>query len=336
LGYDRPAMLNRRRFLQAASVGVLAAPFAAEAQPAGKVPRIGFVEAGSSTVNRHFANAFRQGLRELGYVEGHNIVIEERWAEGRSERFSVLLDELLRLKIDVLVQASTVGAAAAKRATTTVPIVFVGVGDPVSTGLVTSLARPSGNLTGLSLALSEGLAGKLVELIKEMVPTLARAGLLFNPLGALVTQWGKGTRAAGAVLGVRFQEFEVRDLKDIDSAFAAMAREHLGGLILITDPLTLRYRTQVVQLAANCRLPTIYSFGEFARVGGLLAYGASVAGMFHRAAAFVDRILRGAKPADLPVEQPTKFELVINLKTAKALGLTIPPSLLLRADQVID
>jgi putative tryptophan/tyrosine transport system substrate-binding protein len=329
--------VRRRTFLSTTGAGILAAPLVALAQVPGTVPRIGFVEAGSASVNRHFADAFRRGLRELGYVEGQSIVIEERWAEGRNERFPDFLAELLRLKVDVIVQASGVGAVAASRATATVPIVFVGVSDPVGIGLVTSLARPGGNLTGLSLAWAEGLVGKWPELLKEIAPSVSRAALLFNPLGLSWTSWLKEMRAAASMLGVRLQEFEVREAKDIDGAFTAMARQHLGALIVITDPLTLRHRTRVVQLAASNRLPAVYNFGEFARAGGLLAYGPSVAEMFHRAAAYVDRILKGAKPADLPVEQPTKFELVINAKTAKALGLKIPPSsLLLRADQVIE
>jgi ABC-type uncharacterized transport system substrate-binding protein len=327
--------VNRRAFLTGLGA-VLATPLAAEAQVTGKAPTVGFVEAGSSSGNRQFADAFRQGLKELGYVEGQNILIEERWAEGRAERFPGLLAELLRLKIDVIVQASGQGAMAAKKATTTVPIVFVGVGDPVGAGLVTSLARPGGNLTGLSLAWAEGLAGKWPELVKETVPGVSSVGLLFNPVSPTMPPYVKAAKAAASMLGVRLQEFEVRDAKDLDGAFAAMARQKLGALIVITDPLTLRHRTQVVQLAANNRLPAVYTFGEFVRAGGLVAYGPSVTEMFHRAAAYVDRILKGAKPADLPVEQPTKFELVINLKTAKTLGLTIPRSLLLRADQVIE
>jgi putative tryptophan/tyrosine transport system substrate-binding protein len=329
------AVMSRRTFI-AHGAAFLAVPLAAEAQVAGKTPTIGFVEAGSSSVNRHFADAFRQGLKELGYVEGQSILIEERWAEGKAERFPGLLAELLGLKIDVIVQASGQGAVAAKKATTTVPIVFVGVGDPVGAGLVTSLARPGGNLTGLSLAWAEGLAGKWPELVKETVPSASSAGLLFNPVSPTMASYVRAAQAAASKLGLRLQEFEVRDAKDFDGAFAAMARQKLRALIVITDPLTLRYRTRVVQLAASSRLPAVYTFGEFARVGGLVAYGPSVTEMFHRAAAYVDRILKGAKPADLPVEQPTKFELVINLKAAKALGLTIPPSLLLRADQVLE
>ncbi len=330
-------MMDRRAFLTIVGGSILAAPNVPEAQGVGKVPKIGFVEAGSSSVNRHFADAFRQGLKELGYVEGESIEVDERWAEGNTERFPALLAELLRLKVDVLVQASTLGAIAAKNATTTVPIVFVGVSDPVEAGLVATLARPGGNLTGLSLAWGEGLAGKWLELLKDTVPKVSRAALLFNPTGAgSMARWVKETQDAAAVLRVKLHQFEVRDAKELDGAFTAMSRAHLEALIVLADPLTLRHRARVVELAANARIPAVYSFGEFARAGGLLAYGPSVAEMFYRAANYVDRILKGAKPAELPVEQPTKFELVINMRTAKALGLTIPQTLLLRADQVIE
>jgi putative tryptophan/tyrosine transport system substrate-binding protein len=244
--------------------------------------------------------------------------------------------ELLRLKVDVIVQASGQGALAAKQATTTVPIVFVGASDPVDMGLVSSLAHPGGNVTGLSLAWGEGLTGKWPELLKEMAPSSARAAILFNPLGVSFKSSVAQTRAAAGALGLKVQEFAVRDAKEIDGAFAEIARDRVGALIVITDPLTLRHRSQVVQLAAKGRLATVYGFGEFARAGGLLAYGPSVTDMFYRAAAFVDRILKGARAADLPVEQPTRFELVVNLKTAKALGITIPQSILVRADELIQ
>jgi len=303
---------------------------------AQQIPKVGFIEAGSPSVNRHFADAFRRGLKEFGYVEGQTIAIEERWAEGRTERFPGLVAELLRLKVDVIVQASGQGALAAKQATTTVPIVFVGASDPVDMGLVSSLAHPGGNVTGLSLAWGEGLTGKWPELLKEMAPRSARAAILFNPLGVSFKSSVAQTRAAAGALGLKVQEFAVRDAKEIDGAFAEIARERVGALIVITDPLTLRHRSQVVQLAAKGRLATVYGFGEFARAGGLLAYGPSVTDMFYRAAAFVDRILKGARAADLPVEQPTRFELVVNLKTAKALGITIPQSILVRADELIQ
>jgi putative tryptophan/tyrosine transport system substrate-binding protein len=327
---------SARVVILVATLILLAVPLAADAQQARRVPTIGFVEAGSASVNRHFADAFRQGLRELGYVEGQNIAIEERWAEGRTERFPSLLADLLRLRTNVIVAASNAGAVAAKKATTTVPVVFVGATDPVGAGLVESLARPGGNLTGFSVAFEEGFAGKWVELLREAVPRASRVAVLFNPAGPASGGALREMETAATALGVKLQEIRVRDASEFDEAFAAMARDGVGGLVVWTDPLTLRYRTKIVQLAAAHHLPAIYSFGEFARAGGLIAYGPSVREMFRRAAGYVDRILKGASPADLPVEQPTKFELVINLKTAKVLDLTIPQSLLLRADEVIQ
>jgi len=315
--------------------GLVAAPLAAEAQPAGATSRIGFLEAGSRSVNQHFADAFREGLRELGYTEGQNVRIEERWADGRPERFPDLVTDLLKLRVDVIVAASNLGAMAAKKATTSVPIVFVGASDPVGAGLVESLARPGGNVTGLSLAFEEGFAGKWVELLKEAVPRASRVAVLSDQ-ASLVRGSLRDMETAATALGVKLYEIGVQEASEFEGAFATMARDGAGGLIVWTSPLTLRYRAPIVQLAATRHLPAMYGFGEFARVGGLMAYGPSVREMFRRAAAYVGRILKGAKPADLPVEQPTTFELVINLKTAKALGLTIPPSLRARADQVIQ
>jgi ABC-type uncharacterized transport system substrate-binding protein len=329
--------MDRRAFVTG-PLAVVAAPLAVEAQEhqAGKIPRVGFVEAGSRSANQHFADAFRAGLHELGYVAGQNITVEERWAEGRAERFPDLLADLLRLKVDVIVQASSPGAVAAKRSTTVVAVVFVGVNDPVGLGIVESLARPGGNLTGLSLAFTEGFAGKWVQLLIEAVPRASRVAVLLNPLYSRSESLWTEMQSAAATRGVKLFSFQARDAKEFDGAFAAMTQGGMGGLIVLTDPLTLRYRARIVELAATRRLPTMYGFGEFARAGGLMAYGPSVPEMFRRAATYVDKILKGAKPADLPVEQPTKFELVINLKTAKVLGLTIPQSILLRADQVIE
>ncbi len=310
------------------------APLAAETQQAGKVYRIGFLEAGSSSVNQHFLAGFRQGLRELGYIEGQQIVIEDRWAEGRPELFPGLLTELIGLKVDIIVVSSNAGAVAAKNATGTIPIIFVAVGDPLRLGLVVSLGRPGGNMTGLS-TLSEEYAAKWVELLKEVVPRASLVALLWNPKNIHAAR-AKEVRDAAKALRVKLESFEVGDPGEFDGTFAAMTRKRVDGLIVIADPLTVRYRTRIVELAAKNRLSTIYGFSEFVRAGGLMAYGASVPDMFHRAAYFVDKILKGAKPGDLPVEQPTKVELVINLKTAKALGLTIPQTLLQRADQVIE
>jgi putative ABC transport system substrate-binding protein len=330
--------MDRRAFIGTFGVAVLATPLAATAQPASRIPRVGFLEPGAPTVNRHFADALRQGLRELGYAEGRDIIIEERWGEGRIERFPVLVAELTRSGVEVIVAASTDGALAAKKTTTTTPIVFVGVADPVGSGVVSNLARPGGNVTGLSFAFGEGFAGKWLELLKEALPKLSRAAILYNPAQTqrLSTHYVKELRVAGDALGVTLQLFEVRDSNEFARAFAVMAREQLGGLIVLPDPLTLRHRASIVELSNKGQLPAMFGFAEYARAGGLMAYGPSVPDLFRRAATYVDRILKGAKPADLPIEQPTKFELVINLKTAKALGLTIPQSLLLRADQVIE
>ncbi len=328
-------MISRRAFISTVAGGLVAAPVVARAQPA-QAPRIGFVEAGSRSANRHFLDAFRQGLRELGYVDRENIVIEDRWADGQSERFPALIAELIRLKVNVIVPASSPGALAAKKATGTVPVVFFGVTDPVGIGLVATLGRPGGNMTGVALGTEDGLAGKWVELLREAVPKVTQLAILWDPDARGVEPRVKELRTAAATLQLTLHIFEVRSVKEFDGAFAAMARAHVGGLIVVPDPLTLRHRDGIVRLAAQTRLPATYGFAEFVRAGGLMAYGPSVPDQARRAATYVDKILKGAKPGDLPIEQPTKFELVINLKTAKALGLTIPQSLLLRADQLIE
>jgi putative ABC transport system substrate-binding protein len=325
---------DRRAFLGTLGLGVLTATLIAEAQLPGQVWRIGFLEAGSSSVNRHFLDAFRQGLSELGYVEGQQIVIEDGWAEGRNERFPGLAAELIQRKVDVIVVASTAGVLAAKNATTTIPTVFVGIGDPIKLGVVASLSRPGGNMTGLSNLLVGDLSGKWVELLKEVVPKV-RMALLWNP-DTIPAANVKPVQDAAKSLRVRLDLFEVREFNDFDGAFEAISKQHVGGLIVNPDPLTVRYRARIVELAAESKIPAMYGFPEFVHAGGLMAYGPNMRDLFRRAATFVDKILKGTKPADLPVEQPTKFELVINLKTAKALGLTIPPSLLQRADEVIQ
>ena len=297
---------------------------------------MGFVEAGSRSANQHFADAFRAGLQELGYVVGQTITVEERWADGKVETFPDLLGDLLRSKTDVIVQASTAGALAAKKVATGVPIIFVGVNDPVALGLVETLARPGGNLTGLSLAFVPGFAGKWLELLKDAVPQASRVALLRTAQSVANATMASELQTVASRLGVRLISSRVEDANGFDAAFATIAKDHPGGLIVLTDPLTLRYRTRIVERANAHRLPAMYTFGEFTRVGGLMAYGPSVREMFRRAATYVDRILKGARPAELPVEQPTKFELVINLKTAGALGLKLPPSLLARADEIIQ
>ena len=324
--------MDRRAFISTLAGCLLAAPVVAEAQQA----RIGFVEAGALSVNRPFLDSFRQGLRELGYVEDRSILIVDRWADGNVIRFPALLDELIRLKVDLIVVASTPGALAARKATSTVPVVFFGVSDPVGIGVAASLGHRGGNMTGVALGTEDGLAGKWVELLLEVVPKATQIGVLRNPDAKGIEPRLRELRTAAVTLRLTLHTFEVRNVNDFDAAFAAMSNAHLGGLVVVADPLTLRYRETLVQLAAKRRLPATYGFPDFARSGGLIGYGPSVPDQARRAATYVDKILKGAKPADLPVEQPTKFELVINLKTAKALGLTIPQSLLGRADQVIE
>src|SRR5262249_27172090 len=267
---------TRRRLVRIVVLGpfaasLLAAPLTGEAR-GGNIPRIGFIEAGASSTNSHYLEAFRRGLRELGYVEGQNITIEDRWADGQSERFPALLEELIRLKVDVIVQASTPGALAATRARGRVPVVFWGVGDPVGIGLVASLGHPGGNMTGLALGTGDGFGGKWVELFKETLPQVSHVGLVRNPDARGQERVESEVTTAGARLGVAFNRLSVRSLDDLDAAFAAATRAHLGGLIVLTDPLTLRHRARIVQLASQTRLPAVYGFGEFARAGGLMAY----------------------------------------------------------------
>jgi putative ABC transport system substrate-binding protein len=320
----------------ALTANILAAPPAVVAQQVEKVARIGFLEAGAATTNQHFLDAFRRGLTELGYTEGRNVVIEQRWADGRNDRFPALLAELIKLKVDVIVQASTPGAVAAKAATSTIPIVFVGVADPIGSGLVASLARPGGNLTGFTLGEDLGLDGKRLELLREAIPKVRRVAVLWNPTAQALESRVKALHTAGATLGLAMVPFEARQVGDFDTAFAAMKKTRVDAVLVMTDPLTLRHRKEIVGLAASTQIPAMYGFSEFARTGGLMAYSTQIPELFRRAALYVDKILKGASPADLPVEQPTTFELIINLKTARAFGLTIPPSLRLRADQVIE
>jgi putative tryptophan/tyrosine transport system substrate-binding protein len=327
---------TRRMFIVSLASGLLGSARAVEAQQAGKVYRIGFLEAGAPSANQHFLDAFKRGLRELGYVEGQNVVIEERWAEGQNDRFPALVAELIQLRVDLLVVTSTSGAVAAKTAATTIPIVFVGAADPVGNGLVASLGRPGANLTGFSQGDDLGIGGKRLAFLKEAVPKLAQVAVLWNPTARGLENRLKEIHGPAATLKVTLKAFEVREASQLDGVFAAIARARVDGLAVLTDPLTLRHRTSIVNFAAKSRLPAVYGFGEFARAGGLMVYGANIPDLFRRAALYADRILKGARPADLPVEEPTKFELVINLKAAKAIGLTVPQSLLARADEIIQ
>jgi putative ABC transport system substrate-binding protein len=318
--------MKRRAFLSVMAGGLLATPLAAEAQQAAKVARIGWL-ADNPAANPHIHEAFRQGLRDLGYVEGRNLVMEYRSAAA----------ELVALKVDVIVGPATANALAAKQATKTIPIVFPAAADAVTSGLVTTLARPGGNVTGLSF-LGPELIGKRLEQLNQAVPGVRRVAVLWQP-GALGARTDKDilkeAEVAARALGVRPQFVEARGPADFDRAFSDMTKARAGALTVWSTPLFFTERRRLVDLAAKNRLPAVYPWREFVDAGGLMSYGPDLADMFRRAATYVDKILKGAKPADLPVEQPTKFELVINLKAAKALGLTIPPSLLQRADEVI-
>jgi putative ABC transport system substrate-binding protein len=332
--------MERRAFIGTLAGALLAVPLAAEAQSAAKVARIGYLATGSleSPELRASLDAFRQGLREHGYVEGQNIVIEYRPADGKIERLPRLATELARLKVDLIVAGATPAARAAQHATTTIPVVAVAMGDPVRDGLVASLARPGGNITG-STFLGPELVPKRLELLKEALPKVSRVAALWHP-GAFGERTSedmlKGTEAAARTLGVRLQLVEVRRPDELDRAFSTMTRERFDALIVFPSPMLFGERRRVFALVAKSRLPSMFNNRESVELGGLISYGVSITDLNRRAAIYVDKILRGAKPVDLPVEQPTKFELVINLKTAKALGLTIPPSLLQRADEVIQ
>ena len=318
-------------------VAVLLVPLAGEAQHAATIPRIGLLFPTSLSDPRtpRFLEAFRQGLRELGYAEGQNIAMESRFAEGKWDQLPSLAAELVRLKVDIIVTYTTPATQAAKQATGTIPIVVAAVIDPVAAGLVASLAHPGGNITGLSQMVPE-LVGKQLEVLKEVAPKISRVALLGNPANAGNAPQVRHAQNAARALGMRLQSLEARGPSEIESAFAAMTTERAGAVIVLIDSTLIDHRTRIADLAARRRLPMVSGTIETAEAGGLIAYGPSVRDMFRRAAAHVDKILKGAKPADLPIEQPTKFELVINLRTAKALGLTIPQSVLLRADQVIQ
>ena len=310
----------------------LASVDVAEAQQPKKVPRIGRLSAGFLGVSTVRDEALKQGLRDLGYIEGKNILIETRYAEGKPDRYPTLVAELVRLKIDVLVTASG-PARAAKQVSNTLPIVVVGTTDPLATGLVESLARPGGNITGLT-SLAPDLGGKRLELLKETVPKLSRVAFLYNPADPSNVVELEQLRGPAAELGVTLRVVEARGPAEIEQAFS-MIRERVEGLSTASSAVNNNDQRRIVEMAAKNRLPAIYHLGEFVDSGGLMSYGPNLADMYRRAAYFVDRILKGTKPADLPVEQPTKFELLINLKTAKALGLTIPPVVMMRAEKVI-
>jgi len=325
--------MNRRRLLRSLLLLLLlAAPLTAQAQ---KVYRIGYLWPADRTSSAPLTEAFLQGLRELGYVQGQNILIDWRYAEGKLNRLPDLAAELVRLKADLIVAVSPQSVQAAKEATTTVPIVMVAVADPVTYGFVSSLARPGGNVTGMAFLLPE-ISTKRLELLREIMPKLSRVAVLWNASNPYRALDLRVLQAGARAVGVTLLSLEVRGLDDLERAFEAASRERADGLLTLEDPFTVAHRTRIVDLALKHRLPAIYGEQVFIQTGGLMSYGPVLLENFRRGAAIVDKILKGAKPADLPVEQPTRFELVINLKAAKALGLTLPPSLLLRADKVIE
>ena len=328
--------MNRRGFIGALAGGLFAAPLVAAAQPTAKVYRIGFLVTATLTETGHLLKALSEGLRELGYVEGRNVVFERRFAEGRQERLPALAAELVQLKVDVVVTGSNPVIAAVKQATATIPVVMAVSRDPVGAKFIASLARPGGNITGLANDTAPEIIGKNLAFLKEAVPRISRVTYLWNPVPPGAETSKNALESAARNLGVAFQPVEVRGHAELEGAFAAMVRERANGIVVAQDPVTFGSRSQVAVLAARNRLPAVYGVREFAEAGGLMSYGPNIADQFRRAAMYVDKILKGAKPGDLPIEQPTKFELVINLKTAKALGLTLPPSLLQRADQVIE
>ena len=326
--------MKRRDFISLFGSAAAVWPLAARAQSTGKKYTIGYLSAGSPGLEEATA-AFTDTLRELGWVEGKNVTFERRFAENRLERLAEFAAELVHLRVDVIVTEGTLAPLAAKQATSTIPIVMNVAGDPLGSGLVESLARPGGNVTGISL-MAPDLGGKRLELLKELLPHLGRVAVLWNaanPYAALVY---KQTQAAGRTLEIEVQSLEVRGPDEFEDAFEAVRQQHPDALVTVEDPLTGSYRKRIVDFAAVDRLPSLYGNREEVVAGGLISYRANFADLFRRAAGYVDKILKGVKPADLPVQQPTKFELVINLKTAKALGLAFPPTLLTRADEVIE
>ena len=300
-----------------------------------KIPRIGFMGNSTAALEANLVDAFREGLRELGYEEGRNIVIEYRWADGKYDRFPALVAELIAAKVDVIVTAGTPAALAVKKATTTVPLVMVAVGDPVGTGLVPSLARPGGNLTGLS-SIAPDLEGKRLQLLREIVPALSHVAMFVNSVNPFHVSSMRQARAAAQAMGIKLQLHDIRKSEDLDDAFAAIRKERPDALLILADRVFLHNRERMVDFTKEQRLPNVNAYKELVEVGGLMSYGPSYEDMHKRAAIYVDKILKGAKPADLPIEQPSKFTFIVNLKAAKALGVTVPSQLLGLADQLIE
>ena len=327
-------MITRRKVLLAIATTLLAMPLAGETQNAQKVYRVGYLGNSSASLEPDLVEAFRQGMRDRGYIEGKNLVIEFRWAEGRYHRFASLVTDLIHLPVDVIVTAGTPGTLAAKNATKTIPVVMAVSGDAVGTGLVDSLAHPGGNVTGLTTMASE-LEGKRIELLLEILPRLARIAVLKNDINPLMPIQFRQTAAAAKSSGVALEAVDIRAVDDFEKAFASIAKARPDAIIVLADRFLLAERERILTFAAKERFAAMYPYREFVERGGLISYSPNYAESFRSAARYVDKILKGTKPADLPVEQPTKFELVVNMKTAKTLGFKIPNSILLRADGVI-
>ena len=325
--------MRRREFTTLLGGVAVTWPLAASAQ--SKTPRIGFMGNSTAALEANLVDAFREGLREHGYEEGRNIVIEYRWADGKYERFPALVAELIAAKVEVIVTAGTPAALAMKKATTTVPLVMVAVGDPVGTGLVPSLARPGANLTGLS-SVAPDLEGKRLQLLREVVPTLSHVAMFINSLNPFHVSSMRQARAAAQTMGIKLQLHDIRKSEDLDDAFAAIRKERPDALLILADRVFLHNRERMMDFTKEQRLPNVNAYKELVEVGGLMSYGPSYEDMHKRAAIYVDKILKGAKPADLPIEQPSKFTFIVNLKAAKALGVTVSSQLLGLADELID
>jgi ABC-type uncharacterized transport system, periplasmic component len=324
--------MRRREFITLVGSAV-AWPLAAHAQQ--KIPRIGFMGNSTAALETNLVDAFREGLRELGYEEGRNIAIEYRWADGNYDRFPTLAEELIAARVDAIVTAGTPAALAVKRATTTVPLVMVAVGDPIGTGLVSSLARPGGNLTGLS-SIAPDLEGKRLQLLREVLPALSHVAMFVNSLNPFHVSSMKQARAAAQAMGIKLQLHDIPKSEDLDDAFAAIRKERPDALLILADRVFLHNRQRMMDFTNEQRLPNVNAYKELVEVGGLMSYGPSYEDMHKRAAIYVDKILKGTKPADLPIEQPSKFTFIVNLKAAKALGVTVPSQLLGLADQLIE
>lgn len=317
------------------ALGVLAASAAAHAQPTGKVPRIGFLGNSTEALEANLIGPFREGLREHGYVDGRSAVIEYRWAEGKYDRFPTLIAQLIDAKVDVIVTAGTPATLALKKATASIPVVMIAVGDPVGNGIVPSLSHPGGNITGLT-SIAQELEGKRLELLREVVPGVSHVGVIWNAASPFQAIQEQALQAAAAVLKMRVLSLGVRNEAEIDRALATVTRERPGAFLVLADRLFLHHRARLMQFAAQHRLPGVHAYRELIEAGGLMSFGPSYADMHRRAAYFVDRIIKGAKPGDLPIERPAKFELVVNMRTARTLGLTIPQQILLRATELLD